>query len=151
MPLSATLTLFLKTFRNGEPTTSLGTPVQCLSRLSEKKFFILFNLNLPLYNLRPFLLVLSLLPGKRGWHPPSYNLRSRTCREVSPEPLLFQARQSQFPQLLLARLMLQSLHQLCCPSLDRGGTISSLLLLTALFLIEARMPYPQILFLHITF
>ena len=36
---------------------------------------------------------------------------------VSPEPPLFQTKQSQLPQLLLIRLMHQTLHQLCCPSL----------------------------------
>ncbi|KAK4832875.1 hypothetical protein QYF61_025971 [Mycteria americana] len=38
--------------------------------------------------------------------------------KVSPQPLLLQAKQSQFPQLLLIRLLLQTLHQLHCPSLD---------------------------------
>ncbi|KAK4816344.1 hypothetical protein QYF61_015658 [Mycteria americana] len=38
--------------------------------------------------------------------------------KVSPQPPLLQIKQSQFPQLLLIRLMLQTLHQLRCPSLD---------------------------------
>ncbi|KAK4825181.1 hypothetical protein QYF61_024661 [Mycteria americana] len=38
--------------------------------------------------------------------------------EVSPQPPLLQAKQSQLPQLLLIRLVLQTLHQLRCPSLD---------------------------------
>ncbi|KAK4822237.1 hypothetical protein QYF61_011878 [Mycteria americana] len=38
--------------------------------------------------------------------------------KVSPQPPFLQAKQSQLPQLLLIRLVLQSLHQLRCPSLD---------------------------------
>ncbi|KAK4827864.1 hypothetical protein QYF61_022014 [Mycteria americana] len=38
--------------------------------------------------------------------------------KVSPQPLLLQAKQTQFPQPLLTRLVLQTLHQLRCPSLD---------------------------------
>ncbi|KAK4831827.1 LOW QUALITY PROTEIN: hypothetical protein QYF61_019350 [Mycteria americana] len=38
--------------------------------------------------------------------------------KVSPQPPFLQAKQSQLPQLLLIRLVLQTLHQLRCPSLD---------------------------------
>ncbi|KAK4831267.1 hypothetical protein QYF61_016737 [Mycteria americana] len=38
--------------------------------------------------------------------------------KVSPQPLLLQAKQPQVPQPLLIRLLLQTLHQLCCPSFD---------------------------------
>ncbi|KAK4831720.1 hypothetical protein QYF61_018772, partial [Mycteria americana] len=38
--------------------------------------------------------------------------------KVSPQPPFLQARQPQFPQPLLIRLALQTLHQLRCPSLD---------------------------------
>ncbi|KAK4821719.1 LOW QUALITY PROTEIN: hypothetical protein QYF61_000262 [Mycteria americana] len=38
--------------------------------------------------------------------------------KVSPQPSFLQAKPPQFPQLLLAGLVLQTLHQLCCPSLD---------------------------------
>ena len=38
--------------------------------------------------------------------------------KVSPEPPPLQAEQPQFPQLLLIRLVLQTLPQLRCPSLD---------------------------------
>ncbi|KAK4820013.1 hypothetical protein QYF61_017392 [Mycteria americana] len=37
---------------------------------------------------------------------------------VSPEPPFLQAKQPQLPQPLLIRLLLQTLHQLRCPSLD---------------------------------
>ncbi|KAK4819236.1 hypothetical protein QYF61_027190 [Mycteria americana] len=36
----------------------------------------------------------------------------------SPQPLLLQTKQFQFPQPILIRLVLQTLHQLRCPSLD---------------------------------
>ncbi|KAK4818295.1 hypothetical protein QYF61_010437 [Mycteria americana] len=38
--------------------------------------------------------------------------------KVSPQPPFLQAEQAQFPQPLLIRLLLQTLHQLHCPSLD---------------------------------
>ncbi|KAK4807092.1 hypothetical protein QYF61_018433 [Mycteria americana] len=38
--------------------------------------------------------------------------------KVSPQPPFLQAKQPQFPQPLLIRLLLQTLHQLRCPSLD---------------------------------
>ncbi|KAK4814248.1 hypothetical protein QYF61_012744, partial [Mycteria americana] len=38
--------------------------------------------------------------------------------KVSPQPPFLQAKQPQFPQPLLIRLLLQTLHQLHCPSLD---------------------------------
>ena len=40
------------------------------------------------------------------------------CNKVSSEPPLLQTEQSQLPQPLLVRLVLQTPHQLCCPSLD---------------------------------
>ena len=40
------------------------------------------------------------------------------CNEVSPEPPLLQTEQSQLPQPLLIRLVLQTPHQFRCPSLD---------------------------------
>ncbi|KAK4818581.1 hypothetical protein QYF61_015381 [Mycteria americana] len=38
--------------------------------------------------------------------------------KVSPQPPFLQTKQPQFPQPLLIRLLLQTLHQLRCPSLD---------------------------------
>ncbi|KAK4823855.1 LOW QUALITY PROTEIN: hypothetical protein QYF61_007503 [Mycteria americana] len=38
--------------------------------------------------------------------------------KVSPQPPILQTKQPQFPQPLLIRLLLQTLHQLRCPSLD---------------------------------
>ncbi|KAK4814368.1 LOW QUALITY PROTEIN: hypothetical protein QYF61_017781 [Mycteria americana] len=106
--------------------------------------------------------------GEETEPPPLYNLLSVVeSDKVSPQPPFLQAKQPQFPQSLLIRLLLQTLHQLHCPSLDmlqhlnvslvvRGpklntvfevrphqcrvrGMITSLLLLATLFLIQARM------------
>ncbi|KAK4828096.1 hypothetical protein QYF61_023458 [Mycteria americana] len=49
-------------------------------------------------------------------HPITYYLGEETNTHLSTAS--FQAKQSQFPQLLLIRLLLQTLHQLRCPSLD---------------------------------
>ncbi|KAK4825740.1 hypothetical protein QYF61_002179 [Mycteria americana] len=38
--------------------------------------------------------------------------------KVSPQPPFLQTKQPQFPQPILISLVLQTLHQLCCPSLD---------------------------------
>ena len=48
-------------------TTSLGSLCHCLTIPSEKLFFLLSSLDLPWHSLGPFPLVLSLLPGRRGW------------------------------------------------------------------------------------
>ncbi|KAK4815893.1 LOW QUALITY PROTEIN: hypothetical protein QYF61_009944 [Mycteria americana] len=48
-----------------------------------------------------------------------YNLLSVVeSNKVSPQPPFLQAKQPQFPQPLLIRLVLQTLHQLRCPALD---------------------------------
>jgi len=52
---------FLNISRNGDSTTSLGSLLLCLAILSENNFFLIYNLTLPWCNLRPFLLILSLL------------------------------------------------------------------------------------------
>ena len=59
-------TLSLDTSIDSDSITSLGSLFQCLTNLSEKKFFLLSNLNLPWCNPRPVLLDLLLLPGRRG-------------------------------------------------------------------------------------
>ncbi|KAK4826284.1 LOW QUALITY PROTEIN: hypothetical protein QYF61_007131 [Mycteria americana] len=57
--------------------------------------------------------------GRRDRPPPLYNLLSvEESNKVSPQPPFLQAKQPQFSQLLLIRLLLQTLHQLRCPSLD---------------------------------
>lgn len=51
----------LNTFKDGDSTTFLGSPVQCLATISVKNFLLMSSLNLPWHSLRPFPLVLSLV------------------------------------------------------------------------------------------
>jgi len=72
MRLSATYPFFLKTSRDGDSTTPLGSLFQYLSTPSEKKFFLICSINLPCCNFKPLPLVLSkdsrglVGLGKRG-------------------------------------------------------------------------------------
>ncbi|KAK4831110.1 LOW QUALITY PROTEIN: hypothetical protein QYF61_015413 [Mycteria americana] len=119
MSRSATSTRLLNTSRDGDSTTSLGSLFQCLITLSVKKNFLISSLNLPWRNLRPFPLVLSLVTWEKRLTPLLYNLLSVVeSNKVSPQPPFLQAKQPQFPQPLLIRLVLQTLHQLRHPSLD---------------------------------
>jgi len=68
--LSAPPTRSLNTSRDSDSTTSLGSLCHCLTTLSEKKSFLISNLNLPWCNLIPSPLILLLLPGK--WWSPSF-------------------------------------------------------------------------------
>ncbi|KAK4812678.1 LOW QUALITY PROTEIN: hypothetical protein QYF61_012188 [Mycteria americana] len=119
MSLSTSSKRPLNTSRDGDSTTSLGSLFQCLITLSVKKNFLISSLNLPWRNLRPFPLVLSLVTWEKRPTPPLYTLLSvEESDEVSPQPPFLQAKQSQLPQPLLIRLLLQTLPQLRCPSLD---------------------------------
>ena len=95
--------------RDSDSATSLGSLFQCLTTLLENNFFLISNLNLPWHNLRPFPLVLSLLPGEVA--DPHLTMTSLQAvveiDKVSPEPPLLQNKQSQFLQPLLMRLVLQ--------------------------------------------
>ena len=59
MSLSATSPWFLNTSRDSDSTTTLGSLCHCITSLSEKKCFLICNLNLPWHNLKPLPLVLS--------------------------------------------------------------------------------------------
>jgi len=67
--------------------TSLSSLFQCLTALYKREFSLISSLNLPWHNLRPFPLILSLLPGRRGWPPPHYNLFQVIVgsNKISPE------------------------------------------------------------------
>jgi len=66
--LSATSTLLLKNSRDSDSITSLVSQVQCITTLSEKKFFPVSNLNLPWCNLRPLPLIHdTMLGGVTQW------------------------------------------------------------------------------------
>ncbi|KAK4828611.1 hypothetical protein QYF61_000063 [Mycteria americana] len=117
MSLSTSSKRLLNTSRDGDSTTSLGSLFQCLITPSVKKNFLISSLNLPWCNLRPFPLVLSLVTWEKRPTPTSFQGVVESDK-VSPQPPFLQAKQSQLPQLLLIRLLLQTLHQLRCPSLD---------------------------------
>jgi len=51
----------LNTSRVGDSITSLGSPFQCLTTLSEKQYFLMSSLNLPWCSLKPFPLVLNFI------------------------------------------------------------------------------------------
>mgnify|MGYP001853060991 CR=1 FL=1 len=54
---------------------------QSLTAVAEKKLFLIANLPLSWHYLRPFPLILSLLPDFRGWPPFHPHLLSGSCRE----------------------------------------------------------------------
>jgi len=58
--LQAPSNLALSTAREGAATASLGNLGQGLSTLTVKNFFLISNLNLPTYSLKPLPLALSL-------------------------------------------------------------------------------------------
>lgn len=97
-----------------------GQPVPMFDNLLVKKLFLILSLNLPWHNFRLFPLVLSLVIWEQRLTPPHCNLLSGSCREgkVSPQPPSLQTKQAQFPQLILMALVLKTLHQLHCSSLD---------------------------------
>ena len=61
--LSATSPWFLSTSRDSDCTTIL---CQCSTILTEKKFYLISNLNLPWHSLKPLPLILLLLPDRRS-------------------------------------------------------------------------------------
>ena len=81
------------------------------------------NLDLLWHNLWPFPRVLFVAWEKR----PNPLLITTSlqetveCSEVSPEPPLLQTKQSQLRLQVSIRVVLQTSHQLCCPSLDTPG------------------------------
>ena len=118
MSLSTTSKWFLNTFRDGDSTTSVGSPFQCLTTLAVKKCFLISNLNLPWHNLRPFPLVLSPVRRDQPHSAVSTFQVMEESNNVSPQPPLPQTKEPQFLQLLLIGHILQALHKPCCPSLD---------------------------------
>ncbi|KAK4823224.1 hypothetical protein QYF61_027565 [Mycteria americana] len=104
---------------DGDSTTSLGSLFQCLIT-SEVKF--------PHIQSKPPLVQLEAIssrpiPCYLGEETDSHLSTTsfqvvEESHKVSPQPPFLQTKQPQFPQPLLIRLVLQTLHQLRCPSLD---------------------------------
>ena len=100
MSLSATFLCFLNISRDSYSTTSLGSLLHCLTTLLEVKFFQMSNLNLLWCNLRPLSSYCCYMREKADPHLTTTNFqRVVECKKVSPEPLLLQPEQSEFPQL----------------------------------------------------
>ncbi|XP_064513020.1 uncharacterized protein LOC135415341 [Pseudopipra pipra] len=95
----STSTRILNPSRNEDSTTGV---FQCLTTLSRKEFSLISNLNLPWSVLRPFTLILSLVPWEQSPIPPGSNIQAGICGEqkAPPDPPFFQVEPSQLPQLL---------------------------------------------------
>jgi len=109
------LHVFLNTSSDGDSTTSLGSLFQCLTTLSVQKS-------------KPPLMQLEAISSCPITHYLGEETNTQLAttsfrvvvesKKVPPEPPLLQTKPPQFPQLLLIRLVLQTLHQLCCHSLN---------------------------------
>ncbi|KAK4829101.1 hypothetical protein QYF61_002052 [Mycteria americana] len=111
MSLSTSSKRPLNTSRDGDSTTSLGSLFQCLITLSSKP---------PLAQLEAISScpITCYLGEETNPHLSTTSFQVVVeSDEVSPQPPFLQAKQSQLPQPLLIRLLLQTLHQLRCPSL----------------------------------
>ncbi|KAK4810817.1 hypothetical protein QYF61_008789 [Mycteria americana] len=97
---------------DGDSTTSLGSLFQCLTTLSAKPLLA----QLEAISSRP---IASYLGEETDTHLSTTSFQVAVeSDKVSPESPVLQNKQSQFPQLLFIRLVLQTLHQLRCSSLD---------------------------------
>ena len=103
----------LNTRRDSNSITSLGSPFQHLTTHWEK-FFFTSNLNLPSGNLRPFPLVLALVPREKRTTPTSTQPLVRHVigqrEKVFPQPPLLHTKESHFPQPLPITLVLYTPH-----------------------------------------
>ncbi|KAK4813546.1 LOW QUALITY PROTEIN: hypothetical protein QYF61_009589 [Mycteria americana] len=104
---------------DGDSTTSLDSQFQCLTALS---IFPNIQSKPPLMQLEAISScpIASYLGEETNTYlaTPSFQLVIESDKVSSPQPPLLQTKQSQFPQPLPISLVLQTLHQLCCPSLD---------------------------------
>ncbi|KAK4831669.1 hypothetical protein QYF61_018636 [Mycteria americana] len=142
MSISTTSTPLLNTSRDGDSATSLGSLFQCLTTLSVKKFFLISSLNLPWCNLRPFPLVLSLVTWEKR---PTPALLQPPFRELLNNPSsLSRSSQDLCSRPFTSFLALLWTRSSTSMSLfaEYRGTITSLVLLATLFLIQARMLLP---------
>jgi len=102
--LKAPSNLALNTSREGASTAPLGNLFQCLTTLIVKKFFLISNLNLPSFSLKPLPLALLSLHAHVKSHAPAF-CRPLQVQEshykVTPEPSLLQAEQPQLSQPFL--------------------------------------------------
>ena len=101
---------FLNTTWEGDSTTALGRPCQCLTILGEKKIFRIPSLNLPRCNLWPFPLVLSLVICKKRLTPSSSQPHFRKLESAMRSPLSLH-----FSRLNNPSFLSRSSSDLCSP------------------------------------
>ena len=111
----------LNTSRDGDSTTSLGSLFQCLTTLSVKTIFPNIQPKPPLAQHE----AISSCPITCYLGEESNPLLATASfqvvvesNKVPPEPPFLQAKHPRFPQLFFIRLVLQTLPQLRCPSLE---------------------------------
>lgn len=109
---------------DGGSTTVLGSQFQCHRALSKYEFLLKYNLNFPWCNLRTFPLILSLDAQETGLIP---TLASSKVIVEYVEASFLQAKQPELPQQLVS-LVLQTPHQLYCPSLDTSQHLNVLVM-----------------------
>jgi len=106
MSLSATCTQFF----NGNFHPSLGSLCQRLTTPSEKLFFLTSNLNLS--SCKSLLSYHCYLGEEANPYLTATSFQGvAESHKVFPAPPLLQTEQSQFPQMLPTRLVLQALHR----------------------------------------
>ena len=117
MSLRTTSKRSLNTSRDGDSTISQGSPFQCLTTLSEKKYFLIQpEFHLAQLEAVPYSPIAIYMGKEAESHLTTASLQVVVeSDEVSPEPPLLQTKQSQLTQLLHTRLVLQTPHQLHCP------------------------------------
>lgn len=96
-------------------TIPCGSLFQYLIALSVKEISLPNISSKPPLAKGPLLFSCHFLSGRRNQSPPGYTSQAVIeGNELSAEPLFFQAKPPQLPQLLLKGLVLQSLPQLLC-------------------------------------
>jgi len=116
MSLSSTSTHLLNTSRGGDSTTYPGQPVPAPDNPFSDEIFSNIQSEPPLVQLEGTRLLL----GKRDRSPLTTTAFHVVVErdKVSRQPPFLQTKQFQFPQPLLIRLVLWTLHQPHCSSLD---------------------------------
>ena len=114
MSPSTTSKWFLNTSGDGDSTTSMGSLFQCLTTLSVKKFFLLYNINLPQCNWKPFPLILS--PVRRDqphsccnhlstWHGFTFSSKSKSLKHYRQFSLKMPRMETKLPPTKIGGIM----------------------------------------------
>ncbi|KAK4819077.1 hypothetical protein QYF61_025310 [Mycteria americana] len=115
----------LEHFQGWGITAALGNLLQCLTTLTVKNFFLVSNLNLPSFSLKPSPLVYHYMP----FFPAGPLQVLEGCYKVSPQPSLLQAEPPQLSQPVFIGEVLQPTDHLHGPPLDSLQQLHVLLML----------------------